>query len=57
VGLPKTGQNLEEMLYPVLPSGGWIVDARVGILDIEKELIIQIPQTLNTTPGTLALTS
>ncbi|HEX4839790.1 MAG TPA: hemolysin family protein [Rhabdochlamydiaceae bacterium] len=35
----------QEMLYSVLPSGGWIVDARMNILDIEKELAIQIPQS------------
>lgn len=35
----------EEMLYSVLPSGGWIVDARMTILDIEKELGIKIPQS------------
>jgi len=33
----------QEILYSVLPSGGWIVDARMNILDIEKELAIQIP--------------
>ncbi len=33
----------QETLFSVLPSGGWIVDARMGILDIEKELGIQIP--------------
>lgn len=33
----------EEMLYSVLPGGGWIVDARMSILDIEKELGIKIP--------------
>ncbi|MBS0649204.1 MAG: HlyC/CorC family transporter [Verrucomicrobia bacterium] len=33
----------QEVLYSILPSGGWIVDARMGILDIEKELAIQIP--------------
>jgi putative hemolysin len=33
----------QEVLYSVLPSGGWIVDARMNILDIEKELAIQIP--------------
>lgn len=33
----------EEMLYSVLPGGGWIVDARMGILAIEKELGIKIP--------------
>ncbi len=35
----------QEVLYSVLPSGGWIVDAQMGILDIEKELAIQIPQS------------
>jgi putative hemolysin len=35
----------QEVLYSVLSSGGWIVDARMGILDIEKELAIQIPQS------------
>jgi len=33
----------EEMLYSVLPGGGWIVDARMGIIDIEKELGVKIP--------------
>jgi len=35
----------QELLFSVLPSGGWIVDARMNILDIEKELGIQIPQS------------
>jgi CBS domain containing-hemolysin-like protein len=33
----------QEVLFSVLPSGGWIVDARMGILDIEKEIGIKIP--------------
>lgn len=33
----------EEVMFTVLPSGGWIVDARMSILDIEKELGIKIP--------------
>ncbi len=33
----------QEVLFSVLPSGGWIVDARMTILDIEKELSIRIP--------------
>ncbi len=33
----------QEILYSVLPSGGWIVDARMSILDIEKELGMIIP--------------
>jgi len=32
----------EELLFTVLPGGGWIVDARMSIIDIEKELGIQI---------------
>lgn len=35
----------QESLYSILPAGGWIVDARMGILDIEKELGIQLPQS------------
>jgi len=34
----------EEALYTILPSGGWIVDAKMTILDIEDELGIKIPQ-------------
>ncbi len=34
-----------ESLYSVLPSGGWIVDARMGILDVEKELGIRLPHS------------
>lgn len=33
----------QEVLFSVLPTGGWIVDARMGILDIEKEIGIIIP--------------
>lgn len=33
----------EEPLYQPLPSGGWLVDARMSILDIEEELGIKIP--------------
>lgn len=33
----------EEVLYTALPEGGWTVDARMSILDIENELGIQIP--------------
>lgn len=35
----------EEALYSVLPSGGWIVDAKMTILDIEDELDVAIPQS------------
>lgn len=34
----------EEPLYIPLPSGGWLVDSRMGILDIEEQLGIEIPQ-------------
>lgn len=33
----------EELLYSSLPSGGWVVDARMSIIDIEDELRIKIP--------------
>lgn len=35
----------EEALFTVLPSGGWIVDAKMTIIDIESELEITIPQS------------
>jgi CBS domain containing-hemolysin-like protein len=35
----------EETLYSELPTGGWIVDARMNILDIEEELGIKIPSS------------
>jgi CBS domain containing-hemolysin-like protein len=33
----------EELLYTTLPSGGWIVDARMNIIDLEEELGVTIP--------------
>ena len=33
----------EEKLYFPFPGGGWIVDGKMNVLDIEKELGIQIP--------------
>lgn len=33
----------EELLFKELPSGGFVVDARMNILDIYKELKIEIP--------------
>ena len=33
----------QEVLFSVLPTGGWIIDARMTIPDIEKELSICIP--------------
>ncbi len=35
----------EEALYTPLPSGGWIVDAKMSILDIEDELGIEVPSS------------
>lgn len=35
----------EELLYTPLPSGGWIIDAKMTIIDIEEELGIMIPQS------------
>ncbi|MBI2743182.1 MAG: HlyC/CorC family transporter [Chlamydiales bacterium] len=34
----------EEIMFSVLPGGGWIVDGKMSILDIEGELGIKIPQ-------------
>ncbi|NGX45927.1 MAG: Magnesium and cobalt efflux protein CorC [Chlamydiae bacterium] len=35
----------EDLLYTLLPTGGWIVDAKMSIIDIEEELEIEIPQS------------
>jgi len=35
----------EEALFTPLPSGGWIVDAKMTIIDIEEELYVAIPQS------------
>ena len=34
----------EEVLFTPLPDGGWIVDAKMSIIDIEEELGVKIPQ-------------
>ncbi|MFI0435605.1 MAG: hemolysin family protein [Parachlamydiaceae bacterium] len=34
----------EEALYLPLPEGGWLIDARMNILDIEEQFKIEIPQ-------------
>lgn len=34
----------EEALFLPLPEGGWLIDARMTILDIEEQLSIEIPQ-------------
>lgn len=36
--------DTEEILFTMLPHGGWIVDARMSILDIEDQLGLKIPQ-------------
>lgn len=35
----------EEKLYTPYPTGGWVVDAKMSIIDIEKELGISIPKS------------
>lgn len=35
----------EEVMFSTLPTGGWIVDGKMSILDIEGELGIKIPQS------------
>lgn len=35
----------EEIMFSVLPGGGWVVDGKMNILDIEEELGIKIPQS------------
>lgn len=35
----------EEVLFKSHPQGGWIVDAKMNIIDIEKEMTILIPQS------------
>lgn len=35
----------EELLFTPYPQGGWIVDAKMNIIDIEKELGILIPHS------------
>jgi putative hemolysin len=35
----------QEVLFKPHPQGGWIVDAKMNIIDIEKEMAILIPQS------------
>lgn len=35
----------QEIMFSTLPTGGWVVDGKMGILDIEEELGIKIPQS------------
>lgn len=37
-----TGQ---QALFSVLPGGGWVVDAKMSIIDIQEELGVNIPQS------------
>ena len=34
----------EEALFIPIPEGGWLIDTRMSILDIEEQLAIEIPQ-------------
>ena len=40
----------EEVMFSVLPGGGWIVDGKMSILDIEEELGIKSLKTPSMTP-------
>jgi CBS domain containing-hemolysin-like protein len=44
VGEISDEYDQEEALFQARPEGGWVVDARMNILDIEEELGIKIPQ-------------
>ncbi len=35
----------QQTLFSVLPGGGWIVDAKMSIIDIHEELGVKIPQS------------
>ncbi len=35
----------QQTLFSVLPGGGWIVDAKMSIIDIQEELGVNIPQS------------
>ena len=35
----------QELLFSSLPAGGWVVDAKMGIVDIEEDLGVKIPQS------------
>jgi CBS domain containing-hemolysin-like protein len=35
----------QEPLYKSHPQGGWVVDGKMNIIDIEKELAVNIPQS------------
>ena len=35
----------QELLFSSLPAGGWIIDAKMGIVDIEEDIGVKIPQS------------
>ncbi|HEY5260013.1 MAG TPA: hemolysin family protein, partial [Rhabdochlamydiaceae bacterium] len=35
----------QELQFSSLPAGGWVVDAKMGIVDIEEDLGVKIPQS------------
>jgi putative hemolysin len=35
----------EELLFSLVPGGGWIVDAKMSIIDIEEDLGVKIPHS------------
>jgi len=35
----------QQTLFTVLPTGGWIVDAKMSIIDVQEELGVKIPQS------------
>jgi putative hemolysin len=35
----------QQTLFSILPGGGWIVDAKMSIIDIQEELGVNIPQS------------
>lgn len=44
VGDIEDEYDQEEALFISLPEGGWLIDARMSILDIEEQMGIEIPQ-------------
>lgn len=44
VGEIEDEYDQEEALFVQLPEGGWVIDARMNILDVEAQLGIDIPQ-------------
>lgn len=44
VGEIADEHDTEEALYTPLPDGGWLVDARMSLFDLEEQLDVAIPQ-------------